>query len=436
MAGPDLDLRTLPEIARDRSAAGRARLFAFLAALLVSRWDRLTGGERNELAALIVVLWSRGAEADRAKLAVDLAGVPDLPETLRSLLPVAAAVAPPPVFTQPPNSAGHSSAAISDGAAMMPGQLPAAATPGKRNISITITQQPAARLPRPSSSNGGAVPIPQPASGSSISVRKPIVRIEQRPLLKVAAPAGIHPPATAERTTPLPPLKTRSPAAMDEVASPACGSSAAAAGMGSPPGLSEAPVAAEPDEPVTPYEPSAPVVQEEQAGVTEAGPLLDAMLVGDMPAPPDLSSAAAVAPLGEDEEPSPPTEPRANPHRLTTALLSEVLASGDFARFEVMLASMTGLRAALLRRVLRDSGGEAFAILARAAGVEREVFSSQWRSWQQRQGDLGRTTIQGDQASAKRIGAFFAALTDQQIDRLIRRWRGDENRVFAASAPS
>lgn len=385
MADSDFDLRSLPEIARDRSAAGRARLFAFLAALLVSRWQSLSAGERHELAALIAILWPRGTEADRAKLAADLAGKADLPETLHCLLPAAATTAPPaqdaamrpPVDLSPADSSSASSfppASFSD--LQVPSDdLPVAPAPRKKGISIQITQQPVLRVARsPSSPSISTSPIPTPtSSGPSLSIDRPVIRVPSRsPGMPVEAPAGIN----------------------GKLSSKGAPASAAA----------------------------------------RAAPVVAASGQADLPQPAAaMSIAPDVQPAGGAGEPL-PIEPRANPHRLTTELLGEVLASGDFARFEVMLASMTGLRAALLRRVLRDSGGEALAILARAAGAEQEVFASQWRHWQQHQADLGRPSIDGEQSQAKRVNAFFAALTDQQIDRLIRRWRSDENRFFAAPA--
>ena len=85
-AGADLDLRHLADAARDRSADGRARLFALLAALMVSRWSGLKPGERQQLGELLAVLWPRGLLADRQRLADDLVERPDVPALLQGLL--------------------------------------------------------------------------------------------------------------------------------------------------------------------------------------------------------------------------------------------------------------------------------------------------------------------------------------------------------------
>jgi len=128
--------------------------------------------------------------------------------------------------------------------------------------------------------------------------------------------------------------------------------------------------------------------------------------------------------------------PRDNPHRLTAELLGGMLASGDQARFEVMLASLAGIRAPLLRRMLRDSGDEAFAILARSIGMDEASFVAQWQVWQQGQAEIGRAQAPADRSRRKRISGFFAALTEHQIGRLVQRWRGSDGRVFAASTTS
>jgi hypothetical protein len=126
--------------------------------------------------------------------------------------------------------------------------------------------------------------------------------------------------------------------------------------------------------------------------------------------------------------------PRPNPHRVTADLLSEVLAGDDLPRFEVMLAHLCKLRAPLLRRLLRDGGSESFAILGRAAGLDAGQFETQWQDWRRQMSELDRLIGPPDRRDARRIGAFFAALTDKQVDRLIQRWRSDGARLFSETA--
>lgn len=334
-AGSDLDLRALPEIARDRSAAGRARLFAFLASLLMTRWERLSTGERTQLAELIAVLWSRGTIVDRARLATHFTGQSDLPPALRVLLDTAV-----PAKQEP--------------AAKV--ILPAAAAPlRKTTITISVTQQPVVmrrHLPLAPSVS----PV-HPASGDDRALLSPSSALSREQGIETV-------PAMAE-------------SALQE------GDGALSRVSLSPPDLLTAPSV---------QSPSRQVVDEL----------------------PDILA------------------PRDNPHRLTTDLLAEALASGDLARFEVMLASLTGLRAPLLRRMLRESGDEALAILARAIGMDQVTFMTQWQNWQHGQVELGRASF-ADRAGRKRIGAFFAALTEGQIDRLLRRWRNSVDRLFASS---
>jgi hypothetical protein len=144
-------------------------------------------------------------------------------------------------------------------------------------------------------------------------------------------------------------------------------------------------------------------------------------------------SAALTAPATQPpEEALPPlTGPRENPHRLTTGLLAEALARGDLARFEVMLAHLTRLRAPLLRRLLRDSGNEGFAILEKSLGINEGEFRQHWQDWRQQMFNLDPYGGQPDRRESKRISVFFANLTDGQVDRLVERWRSDGARLFA-----
>jgi hypothetical protein len=130
------------------------------------------------------------------------------------------------------------------------------------------------------------------------------------------------------------------------------------------------------------------------------------------------------------------SDPRENPHRLTAGHLADVLATGDLARFEVMLAHLTSLRAPLLRRLLRDSGSESLAILGRSIGLDAETFQRQWQSWRQQMSKLTPLPGQPDRRETQRIADFFTAISDSQVDRLIQRWRNDGDRLFSAAATS
>ena len=61
---------------------------------------------------------------------------------------------------------------------------------------------------------------------------------------------------------------------------------------------------------------------------------------------------------------------------LTPGLLVRSMGQGEVALFETGLARLAELRRQLVRRILYEPGGEGLAILCRALGIEREVFSN------------------------------------------------------------
>jgi hypothetical protein len=318
-ADTNVDFRDLPMIARDRSAAGRAKLFALLAALLVSRWDMLKSGEREQLAGLVALLWPRGSEMDRQRVSADLGGKADLPPDLRFLLQPGQFQAGQPI----------------------PPETSLTAKPSKKQVRIVVTHHPIVVKRKPAA--------PQPA-------------------------AETDPPAAQIPTQAI-------VAARDEL---------------SPSGLSPA----------------------------QSTIIADAILTGD------------AVPMTGTPTPVISSTPRENPHHLTPAHLTEVLEAGDLARFEVMLAQLTKVRAPLLRRLLRDSGNEGLAILIRSLGPDPEAFQRQWQSWRQQMSKLDPIRALPDRHEARQITTFFAALSDAQVDRLIQRWRNDSDGFFASAATS
>jgi hypothetical protein len=406
-AAPDLDLGALPDIARDRSPSGRAKLFAFLTSLLVTRWDRATSGERAQLAELLAVLWARGESTDRERLGAHFSERADIPGALQALL------APPAAAAMP-----------ADTDSMLPTVAPAPERQPGRKLTITVTQHPIVvrrkvtlRPPAPPATSALPAPADQAEAtersiGHVAAAESPAaVQVEQGPVAEVSvvtAPVVDH----------------------DAAASMAGATSPQAAENG---------VVAQPAHRIAPPDiPSADLAVREAAlprhdrqvtPMRDDAPLLSTMLLrGESERP----GARATT---EDQVPQ-LSAPRDNPHRLTPELLGAALASGDQARFEVMLASLAGLRAPLLRRVLRDSGDEAFAILARSIGMDEARFAAQWQVWQQGQVELGRLPAPADRKRRNRVRAFFAALTEYQIGRLVQRWRGSEGRVFTPSAAS
>ncbi|HWT97966.1 MAG TPA: DUF2336 domain-containing protein [Terriglobales bacterium] len=386
---PDLDLGALPDIARDRSPAGRARLFGFLTNLLIARWDRLAPGERTQLAELIAVLWARGTLVDQHRLMTHFSGSAEVPSALQALIaqPVAAEKAAIEVPTQ-----------------------------------IASTTPPAA----------GLAPEARPKKALRITVTQ-------------------HPIVIRRKNAPPPPAVTVAPVLTDTATEERPGEGPASAeAAGRENSTAVKPTEAEDRDELPSVDLAIPSIDDapERNGAGPRSPTADSsgekLPRADIPGHDALLASTLLraapghmpAPSVSDNIVPALTGPRDNPHRLTPELLGDMLASGDQARFEVMLASLAGIRAPLLRRMLRDSGDEAFAILVRSIGMDEASFAAQWQVWQQGQAELGRNQVPADRSRRKRISAFFAALTEHQIGRLVQRWRGSDGRVFAVSTTS
>lgn len=388
-----LDLLQLADIARDRTAQGRARLFALLAALLCERWSSLTARERDMLAELLIVLAPRADPADRERLGRHLAIRPAIPGILQPLV----ILPPTPVSTTGVSNAGKKGPTITITA-------PVRATARTRP---TRTSRPRQRLTvnplkitlRPDRQSGATVQA-EPAAQAEIRAT-PSLTLPSATQPVTQTPPLEAPAAQAARAEPpVPPMEAASVTPSPAVPPPVIPSSPMSASTAAPPARSQMTV-----ELPGPVPTQAPTIMT-SAVRAESGSPLDDMLAA----------------------------PRPNPHRVTADLLSEVLAGDDLPRFEVMLAHLCKLRAPLLRRLLRDGGSESFAILGRAAGLDAGQFETQWQDWRRQMSELDRLIGPPDRRDARRIGAFFAALTDKQVDRLIQRWRSDGARLFSETA--
>ena len=431
------DLLQLADIARDRTAQGRARLFALLAALLCERWSSLTARERDMLAELLIVLVPRADPADLERLGRHLATRPAIPGILQPLV-----ILPP----APMSTAGVSNPGVSNTGVPNTG-MP---TAGKKGPTITITAPIRAtartrpiralrRRPRltvnpleitlrPDRQPDAAVQVDvqaEPAAQSEIMATPPVMPPSTpQPVMPPVVPSATQTPieapaAQAERAAPpampIPPIETASVGASPVAPSPVTPSPVARSPLTPPPVVSPPPM---------PASTVAPPARSQMA--------VESLGQAPTQAPTIMASAARMesgSPLDDML-----TAPRPNPHRVTADLLSEVLAGDDLPRFEVMLAHLCKLRAPLLRRLLRDGGSESFAILGRAAGLDAGQFETQWQDWRRQMSELDRLIGPPDRRDARRIGAFFAALTDKQVDRLIQRWRSDGARLFSETA--
>jgi uncharacterized protein (DUF2336 family) len=135
----------------------------------------------------------------------------------------------------------------------------------------------------------------------------------------------------------------------------------------------------------------------------------------ERPQEPDPDAAGALAhALGEG-------------HKLTPRLLMQTLRRGEVPLFEAMLAEMSDLRPALIRRLCYEPGGQGLAILARGIGLSREEFASIYLLT--RKARPGGASM--DPADLGRALEFFDRISHGNAATVIGRWRRDPDYLYA-----
>ena len=77
---------------------------------------------------------------------------------------------------------------------------------------------------------------------------------------------------------------------------------------------------------------------------------------------------------------------------LTPSFVLKSLSQGQITLFELSFAKLTGLRPVLLRRIVYEPGGEGLAVLCRALGVDAQVFLSMYRLTRKARAIVGNPT--------------------------------------------
>jgi uncharacterized protein (DUF2336 family) len=128
---------------------------------------------------------------------------------------------------------------------------------------------------------------------------------------------------------------------------------------------------------------------------------------------PDAAGALAQA-LGESR-------------KLTPRLMMQTLRRGEVPLFEAMLAEMSGLRPALIRRLCYEQGGQGLAVVARGTGLSREEFASIYLLTRKARpgGNLA------DPAELGRALEFFDRINHGNAATVIGRWRRDPDYLYA-----
>jgi len=128
--------------------------------------------------------------------------------------------------------------------------------------------------------------------------------------------------------------------------------------------------------------------------------------------------------------------------RLTPRLLMQTLRRGEVPLFEAMLAEMSGLRPALVRKLCYEAGGQGLAVVARGVGLSREEFASVYLLTRKARPSLpvsglpvsglpGSGGGSTDPAELGRALDFFDRISLGSAATVIGRWRRDPDYLFA-----
>lgn len=104
---------------------------------------------------------------------------------------------------------------------------------------------------------------------------------------------------------------------------------------------------------------------------------------------------------------------------ITPDILIQVLRAGQVPLFEVMFARMIGLTVTVVRRMVREPGGEALALACRMLRVDKGHFASIFL--------LSRAARPGEQIvdprELSRVLAFYDRISPQVARPIVERWR-------------
>ena len=117
----------------------------------------------------------------------------------------------------------------------------------------------------------------------------------------------------------------------------------------------------------------------------------------------------------------------AETERITSELMIKVLSQGEVPLFEALFAEETGLRRALLRRILFEPGGEALAVACKGIGMPKDDFVTLFTLT--RKARPGRPAIR--KAELTRVLELYDRIERQSARAIIGRWRRDSDYLNA-----
>ena len=114
-------------------------------------------------------------------------------------------------------------------------------------------------------------------------------------------------------------------------------------------------------------------------------------------------------------------------HSITPELLIETLREREYSMFEALFARYVGLKKSLVRRFIMEAGGEALAIVCKAANITKADFTSIFL--------LSRSTRPGEKVvdpnELSRAMAFYDRVAQETARKVVDRWHLDPDYLDA-----
>ena len=112
---------------------------------------------------------------------------------------------------------------------------------------------------------------------------------------------------------------------------------------------------------------------------------------------------------------------------ISPTLLVQALRQGEIALFEEMMAELTRLDVALVRRLIHEPGGESLAIACKGIGIDKPEFASIFLF--SRSARPGDKIVDPDEVPT--VMRFYDRIGEDSAQRVLRRWRLDPDFLFA-----
>lgn len=112
--------------------------------------------------------------------------------------------------------------------------------------------------------------------------------------------------------------------------------------------------------------------------------------------------------------------------KLTARLMIQTLRRGEIPMFEAMFAEASGLRLALVGRLLYEIGGNGIAVVARALRLTREEFATIYLLTRRARPGLG-----GGAVDLGRALGFYDKVNTDAAMKVVERWRRDPQYLYA-----